>query len=66
MCRKNQNISAKLAVIFTAFQDYLYKLSWKDSNGKTIYLLSFRDLSSNRLQEIEEGTFNGARKLIDV
>lgn len=65
-CRKNQNISAKLAVIFTTFQDYLYKLSWKDSSGKTIYLLSFRDLSSNRLQEIEEGTFNGARKLIDV
>lgn len=28
--------------------------------------LQVLDLSSNRLQEIEEGTFNGARKLIDV
>lgn len=56
----------KIRVIFTAFQDYLYKLSEEKSSGKTIYLLSFRDLSGNRLQEIEEGTFNGAKKLIDV
>nr|XP_022340062.1 slit homolog 2 protein-like isoform X3 [Crassostrea virginica] len=66
--RKLTQIPENIPIYTTKLQLQNNQIEKIEANGLFSRLVNLQvlDLSGNRLQEIEEGTFNGAKKLIDV